>query len=69
MVKLYISKRTLDSGEISNSFVSKSQCCHQSLRFCIRIEPNFGQLIWLQTIDWYDKEASLMAHRIALSDF
>ena len=26
-------------------------------------------LNWLQTIDWYESEARLMAHRIAFSDF
>ena len=37
------SKRTLDSGEISNSFVSKFECGHQNTRCCIRLEPNCGQ--------------------------
>ena len=69
MPKPCVSKRTLDSGKISNSL------CHN---FNVDIKTHVAAsalnrisdtLIWLQTIDWSDSEARLMDHRIAFSDF
>ena len=69
MPKSCVSKRTLDSGEISKVLCHNFNVDIKTHVVASSLNRFSDTLIWLQTIDWYDSEARLTAHQIAFSDF
>ena len=62
-------KRTLESGDISNSFGLNFNVDIKTHVVASALNRISVTLNLLQTIVWYNSEARFMAHRIAFSDF